>query len=195
MSAREPLGLSSEAETSFLRVYLLSHPPKDSCWEVLTASIQINFPYRNDSLVKLIKQCLLWNHILIEIIAHRTSPTPQRRRSAESKWFIDFLFLFFSPSRKWSRQISDEWKDRNSKWASFNSPFGTNCHLLCGCFQTCGCLNCHTRKKAWWKYKVSPNKLNSPATTIQIILVLVFLRANTWKVVYISLLFFFVLIT
>lgn len=97
-SAREPLGLSSEAEASFLRAYILSHPPKDSCWEVLTASIQINFPYRNDSLVQLIKQCLLWNHILIEIIAHRTSPTPQRRRSAESKWFIDFLFLFFPPA-------------------------------------------------------------------------------------------------
>lgn len=98
MSAREPLGLSSEAETSFLRVYLLSHPLKDSCWEVLTASIQINFPYRNDSLVQLIKKCLLWNHILSEIIAHRTSPTPQRRRSTESKWFIDFLFLFFPPA-------------------------------------------------------------------------------------------------
>lgn len=99
----------------FLGVYPLSNPPKDGRWEVVTASIQINFLYRNNSLVQLIKQCLLWNHVLIEIIVHRTSPTPQRSRSSESKWFIDFLFfLFFCfnffPSRKWSRQISDKWK-------------------------------------------------------------------------------------
>lgn len=178
----------------FWGVYRVSKPPKDGCWEVVTASIQINFLYRNNSLVQLIKQGLLWNHILIEIIAHRTSPTSQSSCSSESKWFIDFFFLF-SPSRKWSRQISDKWKDRNSKWTFFNSPFGSKCCLFVRLFSNLWTSVRPLSEKALVEKESATKsaKLSSSELATNIILVLLSLFGDTRKVYIYILSFCFVL--
>lgn len=100
-------------------LYPLSNPPKDGYWELVTASIQIRFLHRNETLAWLIKPCLLWNHVLIEIIVQRrTPPTPQMGRCSQSKQIIDF-FVFF-PGR--SRHIDDKRRDRNTKQAFSYTP-------------------------------------------------------------------------
>lgn len=88
--------------------------------------------------VSIVKSGLDWNNC-----AQNVTNAP---RGAAARRVSDSLIFFF-PSRKWSRQSFDKWKGRNSKWAFFSSPFGSNCHTLCGCFQTCGSLFDHSQKK------------------------------------------------